>query len=40
MRLEGSGKLLRIFIGESNRHGHRSLADAIVEPARQEGLAG
>lgn len=40
MRLEGSGKLLRIFLGESDRFGHRSLAEAIVERAREEGLAG
>jgi hypothetical protein len=40
VRLEGSGKLLRIFLGESDRFGHRSLAEAIVERAREEGLAG
>lgn len=40
MRLEESGKLLRIFLGESDRYGHRSLAEAIVERAQKEGLAG
>jgi hypothetical protein len=40
MRLEGSGKLLQIFLGESDRYGRRSLADAIVKRAREEGLAG
>jgi PII-like signaling protein len=40
VRLEGSGKLLRIFLGESDSFGHQSLADAIIERARQEGLAG
>jgi PII-like signaling protein len=40
VRLEGSGKLLRIFLGESDRFGHRSLAEAIVVRAREEGLAG
>jgi uncharacterized protein len=40
VRLEGSGTLLRIFLGESDRWGHRSLAEAIVERAREEGLAG
>ena len=38
--LEGSGKLLRIFLGESDRWHHHSLAEAIVERAREEGLAG
>lgn len=40
VRLEGSGKLLRIFLGESDRWHHQSLADAIIERAREEGLAG
>jgi PII-like signaling protein len=38
--LEGSGKLLRIFLGESDRWHHHSLAEAIIERAREEGLAG
>jgi PII-like signaling protein len=40
MRFEGEGKLLRIFIGESDRHGGKPLSQAIVELARREGLAG
>jgi PII-like signaling protein len=40
MKLEGSGKLLRIFIGESDRHGNQPLYTAIVERARAAGLAG
>ena len=40
MRLQGTGKRLTIYCGESDRHGHRSLATAIVERARDEGLAG
>ena len=40
MRLEGEGKLLRIFIGESDRHGRKPLYQAIVEMLRQEGIAG
>ena len=40
MKIEGPGKLLRIFIGESDRWHHRSLADAILEMLREEGLAG
>jgi PII-like signaling protein len=39
-RLEGEGKLLRIFIGESDRWHGRPLYQAIVERAREEGLAG
>ncbi|HKY27778.1 MAG TPA: DUF190 domain-containing protein [Pyrinomonadaceae bacterium] len=34
------GYLLRIFIGESDRHGHHPLYEAIVLKAREEGLAG
>ncbi|HUZ49359.1 MAG TPA: DUF190 domain-containing protein [Candidatus Dormibacteraeota bacterium] len=40
MKLEGTGKLLRIFIGESDRHGAQPLYTAIVERARAEGLGG
>ncbi|MHB8147725.1 MAG: DUF190 domain-containing protein [Vulcanimicrobiaceae bacterium] len=40
MKLEGSGKLLRIFIGESDRHGAQPLYTAIVERARAAGLGG
>jgi PII-like signaling protein len=40
MRIEGPGKQLRIFIGESDRWHHRSLSDAILEMLRAEGLAG
>jgi uncharacterized protein len=39
-RLEGEGKLLRIFIGESDRWHGRPLYQVIVERAREEGLAG
>lgn len=34
------GKRLSIFIGEFDRYKHRPLADAILERAREEGLAG
>jgi PII-like signaling protein len=34
------GKRLTIFIGEYERYRHRPLADAILERAREEGLAG
>lgn len=32
--------LMRIFIGENDRHGHRPLHEALVELLRQEGFAG
>lgn len=40
MKIEGPGKLLRIFIGEADRWHGRSLAEAIVLMLREEGLAG
>ena len=40
MRMEGEGKLLRIFIGESDRWHGKPLYEAIVERVRSEGLAG
>ena len=39
-RLEGEGKLLRIFIGESDTWHGKPLYQAIVERVRAEGLAG
>lgn len=32
--------LLRIFIGENDRHGHIPLHEALVEHLRREGIAG
>jgi PII-like signaling protein len=40
MKLEGEGQLLRIFVGESDRHEGRPLHEAIVLLARERGLAG
>lgn len=40
MRLEGEGKLLRIFIGESDKWRGKPLYQAIVEHLRAEGIAG
>jgi hypothetical protein len=40
VKLEGEGKLVRIFIGESDKHGRKPLYQAIVEMLREEGLAG
>jgi hypothetical protein len=40
MKLEGEGKLLRIFIGELDKIGHKPLYEALVLKARELGLAG
>jgi PII-like signaling protein len=40
MKLSGDGKLLRIFLGESDMQGHKPLYEIIVRAARTEGLAG
>lgn len=40
MTIHEDGVLLRIFIGESDRDGHRPLYEAILQKARQLGLAG
>ena len=40
MRITGEGKLLRIFLGESDLYHNRTLYQAIVEKARSLGLAG
>jgi len=40
MKTEGTGKLLRIFIGESDRWHHQPLYTAIVDAARKAGLGG
>jgi len=40
MKLEGDGKLLRIFLGESDRVNGRMLYEAIVRAARESGMAG
>ncbi len=40
MTIPEDGALLRIFIGESDRHGHHPLYEAIVLKARETGLAG
>ena len=40
MNLPEDALLLRIFIGESDRHEHRPLYEAIVMKAREAGLAG
>jgi uncharacterized protein len=40
MRIPENGKLLRVFIGESDRWHHQPLYEAIVLKARELGLAG
>jgi hypothetical protein len=40
VRFEGEGKLLRIFVGESDRFEGRPLYQAIVEAMRREEIAG
>lgn len=40
MKIPEDGMLLRIFIGESDRHDGKPLHEAILNLARLEGLAG
>jgi PII-like signaling protein len=40
MNIPEDGYLLRIFVGESDRHGRRPLYEEIVLKAREAGLAG
>jgi uncharacterized protein len=40
MKIEGQGKLLRIYVGESDTWHGKPLYQAIVERVRSEGLAG
>jgi len=40
MNIREDGYLLRILVGESDKHGHRPLYEAIVLKARESGLAG
>lgn len=40
MRIQGPGRWLRVYIGESDRWQGRPLFQAIVEMLRREGIAG
>ena len=40
MKIEGPGRLLRVFVGESDRWEGRPLHEVIVLRARERGLAG
>ncbi|HTG82058.1 MAG TPA: DUF190 domain-containing protein [Geobacteraceae bacterium] len=39
-KLSGDLVLMRIFIGENDKHGHMPLYEALVELFRKEGFAG
>ena len=40
MKIEGAGKMLRVYIGSSDQWHGQALYNAIVSRAKQEGLAG
>ena len=40
MKISEDGYLLRIFVGESDKHGHVPSYEAIVLKAKESGLAG
>lgn len=40
MELDGQSVLLRIFVGEIDKIGHRPLYEVIVQSARKSGIAG
>ena len=40
MKIEGDGKLLRVFVGENDRWEGKPLYEAIVNLAKEKGLAG
>lgn len=40
MQIKENGVLLRVFIGESDKHQHKPLYEAIVQKARELGLSG
>lgn len=40
MKTNSKAKLLRIFVGETDKHGHISVYEKIVTEARKKGLAG
>ncbi len=39
-KLTGENILMRIFIGETDRYGHKPLYEALIELFRREGFAG
>ncbi len=40
MKIHGAAEVLRIYIGDSDRHGGKLLYEAIVDEARRRGMAG
>jgi len=40
MHLPEEAEIVRIYIGESDKHGHQPLYEAIVQLARRRGMAG
>jgi hypothetical protein len=40
MKTQAQAQVLRIYLGELDKHGHRPLYEVIVEKARKRGLAG
>src|SRR5438876_3844651 len=40
MKIPEQGYVLRVFVGENDKHGHVPLYEAIVLKAREAGLAG
>lgn len=40
MKTNSKAKLLRIFVGETDKHGHVNVYEKIVVEARKSGLAG
>jgi uncharacterized protein len=40
VHLPDEAEIVRIYIGESDKHGHQPLYEAIVQLARRKGLAG
>lgn len=40
MKIEGKGKMLKIFIGESDKWEHEALYHAIIKKIKAHGLAG
>ncbi len=40
MKIEGKGKLLKIFLGESDKWHHEALYHAIIKKIKENGLAG
>lgn len=40
MKLPSEAEILRVFIGESDKHGGKPLYQAVVEEARKNGMAG